>query len=257
MHTSQKLLDKFYTKEDISETFCDVISRYVDSGSVIIEPSAGGGSFIEPIKKRWGSYSFLDIAPEHVDVMMADFLTSSFQRGFVFIGNPPFGKNSSLAVKFFNHAASFEPKAICMIHPKTFMKPRFWDRLNSSYSIVHQYELPDNSFTFCSASYNVPCVAQIWMRKERPFILPTDLTLFGIGCCEENILIRRAGASAGKIVDQFTPSSTYKTNCSADTKHRLVDMYPEIRRLASLTAGVRSITLLEIEDILLGRYSVP
>jgi hypothetical protein len=70
------------------------------------------------------------------------------------------------------------------------------------------------------------------------------------------MFIRRVGASAGKLVDAFTPSSTIMTRATQDTKDALIANYPGIRRLASMTAGVRSITLLEIEDVLLGRYGI-
>lgn len=219
----------------------------------MVEPSAGAGAFILPIKSRWDSCQFLDILAEHPDVQTGNFLDTIFPSKSAFVGNPPFGKNSSLAVKFFNHAASFDPVAICMIHPKTFMKPRFWSRLNQNYALGHQYELPKNSFNFCGKSYDVPCVAQIWVQGVRP-TLPSTLSLFDSSL--EPILIRRAGSSAGKIVDSFTPSSTYLTGCSSETRQKLIENYPTIKRLASMTAGVRSITLLEIEDILLTRYAI-
>jgi hypothetical protein len=247
----EKQLDKFYSNGSIASSFCEFIHETLGhSDCYVIEPSAGAGAFVPEIKKFWKNYRFVDILGEHPEVENGDFLKMSFPSGAIFIGNPPFGKNSSLAVRFFNHAASFDPFAICMIHPKTFMKQRFWERLNQNYLLSHQYELPKNSFTFCGKIYDVPCVAQIWTKGTRE-TLPQTLTLFSNNLPE--VLIRRAGASAGKIVETYTPSSTYRTGCSEETRKMLVERYNEIRQVASMTAGVRSITLFEIEDILLNR----
>jgi hypothetical protein len=205
------------------------------------------------MRKHWDRQKFLDILGEHPEVESGDFFETEFPRKSLFIGNPPFGKNSSLAVRFFNHSASFDPVGICMIHPRTFMKPRFWGRLDSRYHLSSQYELPRNSFNFCGKPYDVPCVAQVWVPGQR-VCLPETLELFRNEL--DPILIRRVGASAGKVVGAYTPSSTYKTGCSRESRLLLLENYDKIRRLASMTAGVRSITLLEIEDILLKRYEV-
>jgi hypothetical protein len=239
---------------DVAEEFCQKISEFFPEKDVrVVEPSAGGGAFVTPIQRRWNSAEFLDVAPEHPSVTQADFLYKSFPKGTLFVGNPPFGKNSSLAVRFFDHCVRQNPVGICMIHPKTFMKPRFWETLAPGYFLKHQYELNQNSFNFNGIPYDVPCVAQVWVPGTRP-TLPKNLTLFDRG--DVPMFIRRVGASAGKLVDAFTPSSTIMTRATQDTKDALIANYPGIRRLASMTAGVRSITLLEIEDVLLGRYGI-
>jgi hypothetical protein len=69
--------DKFYTKPFISE-FC--VSSFVSNvviqkQDLIVEPSAGNGSFIEPLKKLSCNKIFIDIAPENKAVIQSDFLT--------------------------------------------------------------------------------------------------------------------------------------------------------------------------------------
>jgi hypothetical protein len=247
----ERKLDKFYTNHDVVENFCQKIYKTFPNRELhVIEPSAGAGVFIDPVKRNWDSFEFLDIFGEHQEIQNKNFLESNFLENSLFIGNPPFGKNSSLAVKFFNHAASFKPIGICMIHPKTFMKPRFWKRLDLNYQLSWQEVLPKNSFNFQGLPYDVPCVMQIWVPGNRP-PLPEKLELFGSG---NHVLIRRAGSKAGKIVFDYTPSSTYSTFCSDEVKESLKHAYPKIKQFASMTAGVRSITLLEIEDVLLHRY---
>lgn len=250
-------LDKFYTKDSVSQEFCQMVYELVGNQiDMVIEPSAGGGSFIPSIKKYWQDSEtiFLDIEPEHPDVTRIDFLDyRGVQQNAIVIGNPPFGKNSSLAVKFFNHSAALNVEWICLILPRTFMKPRFWNRLSMNYTLIKQEILDKNSFTLDGKTWDVPCVAQIWKREPRECNLPKELSLFwdiGTG----DTFIRRAGGRAGQIVESYTESSTYRVNCSEQTKSDIIRLHPEITKLASMTAGVRSITLLEVEDVLLGRY---
>ena len=163
-------------------------------------------------------------------------------------------------MKFFNHAASLNPKVVAFILPRTFMKQRFWDRLDSGYSLVEELACGSSSFSLDGKPYNVPCVGQIWERAGREVCLPKDLVLFS-ECNSQHInavFIRRAGGRAGQIVDRadYNPASTYSVLCSEETKKAIIRFKDKIAEQASKTVGVRSITILEIEDILLGSYEV-
>ena len=63
-----------------------------------------------PKSTRYG----IDLAPAHPDVIEQNFFDYKPDSvgNILTIGNPPFGKNSSLAVKFFNHAAQFKKNQI-------------------------------------------------------------------------------------------------------------------------------------------------
>ena len=58
------------------------------------------------------------------------------------IGNPPFGKNSSLAISFFNKAAEFSD-IIAFILPQTFSKDSVKNRLNLSFFLIMEVILND------------------------------------------------------------------------------------------------------------------
>lgn len=253
--------DKFYTHPLVVKTLVHQLRVFCVGREIthVIEPSAGDGAFLQEI-----SYSFpasnkvyLDILPEDVRITRMDWFDwrlGETVENSVVIGNPPFGKNSSLAVKFFNKAATHSPIFIAFVLPKTFMKRRFWTKLDQRYSLLWQEECGKNSFTMDGKIHDVPCVMQIWGQKTREDRLPTVLELFkevepSVATC----FIRRAGGKAGRIVDSYTPSSTYSVQCSNETNIRLAEMKDEIKEQASKTVGVRSITLLEIEDILLRR----
>jgi predicted RNA methylase len=98
---SNKLhLDKYYTpillaRYCINKTY-EVIGK--ENITEIIEPSAGNGSFSNQIE---GCIAY-DIEPENENVLQQDFLELKleYEKGRLFIGNPPFGDRMNLATQF-------------------------------------------------------------------------------------------------------------------------------------------------------------
>ena len=72
-----KSLDKFYTKPAAAQMCVDTFlnSVQVSSNDLIVEPSAGNGSFILPLERVNCTKKFIDISPEDNRVEQADFLT--------------------------------------------------------------------------------------------------------------------------------------------------------------------------------------
>lgn len=159
-------LDKFYTIPSISEKCIATIGTKYDwkKWDLVIEPSAGNGSFLSriPTTKKVG----IDIAPEHTNIIKKDYFEYSPPTGLtniLVIGNPPFGRVSSLAVKFFNHSAEWA-SVIAFIIPKTFRRISLQNRLNRKFHLVHDDEIPFNPCSF-SPPMQVKCCFQIWERK--------------------------------------------------------------------------------------------
>jgi len=112
----------------------------------------------------------LDIDARLSRVLQADFLEWDLgvtRRKVVTLGNPPFGKNASLARRFFNHAASFSD-VIAMIVPRTFEKVSMQNKLNLNMHLCFEHVLPQESFSFEGRPYAVPTVFQIWQKKPEP-----------------------------------------------------------------------------------------
>ena len=188
--------------------------------NIIVEPSAGKGDFFKslPQSKRIG----VDIEPHARNIVKLDFLASSELVELIFchtamrdcnikiltIGNPPFGKNSSLAKKFFNRAASFS-NTVAFILPRTFRKPSVQNYLNENFHLIHDELLELDSFYVFEEnkkrSYEVPTVFQVWERREsKRETIPvfTDCEDFDFVAKEEGkFSIRRVGGSAGKVFD--------------------------------------------------------
>ncbi len=166
-----------------------------------IEPSAGAGAFLSQLPPcRIG----IDLAPEHPEVERADFLSwlpDQSIKSPIVIGNPPFGKNASLAVRFFNHAAIFASR-IAFIVPRTFEKESIQSRLHRAFHLETSLILPQTSFLFEGRPYDVPAVWQVWGRRdELRAVHRSSLTCRDFVFCkpdEADFAVQRIGANAGR-----------------------------------------------------------
>lgn len=115
--------DRFYTKNLIAKQCVDYLNSLVDTSNAhFIEPSAGAGAFLPYLNK----YDAFDILPAAKGIVKADWLelnkTSLYNDYLnIVIGNPPFGVQNNMAIKFFN--ASKDADYIAFILPKSFRKP--------------------------------------------------------------------------------------------------------------------------------------
>lgn len=87
--------DQFYTKPEIVAICLKELKKFTSLNDTYLEPSAGLGDF----------YSRLPSQKTGIDLdspmfqPAVNFLTYT-QTNFSVVGNPPFGKNSSLAIQF-------------------------------------------------------------------------------------------------------------------------------------------------------------
>lgn len=159
-------LDKFYTLPTYSKKCIDKVSEMYNFSDwdLIVEPSAGDGSFLNQIPNN--NKIGIDIQPEHSDIIKQDFFEYSppvDKTNILVIGNPPFGKVSSLAIKFFNHASKWT-NVIAFIIPRTFRRVSVQNKLDTYFHLVYDEELPNKPCCF-SPSMNVKCCFQIWEKK--------------------------------------------------------------------------------------------
>lgn len=159
-------LDKFYTVPAISTKCIEALRTLYEWNiwDLVVEPSAGNGSFFFqiPTSKRIG----LDIEPEHPDIIKKDFFeyTPPDLPNILVVGNPPFGRVSSLAVKFFNHSAEW-CSVIAFIVPKTFRRISLQNRLNPKFHLVHDDDIPSEPCSF-NPPMQVKCCFQIWRKQK-------------------------------------------------------------------------------------------
>lgn len=159
-------LDQFYTKENISKECIKTLKKYIsfDDYDYILEPSAGTGSFYKllPENKRIG----LDLEPKFNGILKMDYFNFIPEKNkkYVVIGNPPFGRISSLAVKFFNKSADFAD-TIAFIIPRTFKRVSIQNKLNLNFKLVYNKDLPIKPCCF-TPNMDAKCCFQIWIKNK-------------------------------------------------------------------------------------------
>jgi hypothetical protein len=195
--------DQFYTKQSTALFLSNLIKQqpWFNKIERIIEPSAGEGSFSEHFV---GCLAY-DIEPKKQNIYQADFLELKFPADKITlcVGNPPFGRQGSLALKFIKKCCDFSD-FIAFILPKSFVKISVQNKIPLTHSLLLQDEIEANNFYLSDGTeYKVPCVFQIWHRLQRiKIILKKDSNYFSWTNKENGELaIRRVGFYAGKTVD--------------------------------------------------------
>lgn len=246
-------LDQYYTSEHVANLCWKRIEEFLRSQGCnlsdykYIEPSAGTGAFLRDDL----NISAYDLEPKDNRIHKADFLeVNECIKDKIVVGNPPFGFASNLALKFINHCASNDAKYICFILPKTFAKKVFQEKLDKRLHLRYQEHLPKKSFILDGNPYDVPCVFQIWELKEQfrnELIIKPHLTLGSE--TDYDFILRRVGGRAGKIIsaDAYTKSSSLYVK---GDRNLVIKYAEEISKECVLTAGVKSITLKEINYII-------
>jgi hypothetical protein len=96
---------------------------------------------------------------------------------------------------------------IAFILPMSFVKPSMSRAFDLHFHCIHSSEVEHNAFVLGGgdASYDVPCVFQIWQKRLVPRIVPEKITEKGFQYVKEtdprDIVIRRVGVYAGRCFD--------------------------------------------------------
>lgn len=244
--------DKYYTAPDVAK-FC--ISKVnLNEYDRIIEPSAGNGSFSKLIPNA----EAYDLIPEDPSVKKQDFLKFNTDKGNILvIGNPPFGKNSNLAIQFINNAAKFA-RTIAFILPATFMRENLLKKLDSHVVLSRAYELPKNSFLINGRPYDVNCRYFIFnvIKGERKNFENQKTDDFKISSADfgdkNEISILRKGYHPGRVLakdSNIKPSSRFYISSNIDSNilsKRLDMMYNNGYESSEYTMGAPCITIQDV-----------
>lgn len=254
-------MDKYYTSKGIVDSCFNLINQHlvIREDDLCIEPSAGNGAWIDPIKTYFKNYKFFDLEPaqDHPEILKQDYLDFNLglndYKKLHIVGNPPFGRQSSMAIKFIKKSAKF-CDSISFILPKSFKKDSLKKHFPLKFHLVCEYDLPDNSFLVNGEEYNVPCVFQIWIKKEENREIPKKLEpknyKFVKKTDDPDISFRRVGVYAGKIdrnTEDKSTQSHYFIKFDGELTNRLFDKLSNINyKNKNNTVGARSISKQEL-----------
>ena len=246
--------DKFYTKSEISKMCIGMLD--LSEFDLVIEPSAGNGSF----SKQIDNCIAYDLVPEDENIYQQDFfeldITQFKGKKVLTIGNPPFGIQNNLAIRFFNKAAEYSD-TIAFILPKSFMKESIQKKLDLRFHLYKYIELPYKSFSLNGEDYGVNCVFQIWKKKDIKRTVETKMngdSFIKFGYENDfDFVIRRVGGNAGKafILNEgetvSSQSNYFIKNNSILTDEVLVDIINGIQMdVVNYSVGPRSLSKREL-----------
>jgi hypothetical protein len=258
--------DQFFTRPEVADNFASWIKghEFMSSATRIIEPATGS----KDLANHFDNIEMYDLFPQSPDITAQDFLTSDmgYKEGTVVVMNPPYGKSSDLAIKFFNKAASISDH-IAMIVPRTFRRTSVQKQLDMTWHLVDEYVLPNNSFYLPAEDkmrpYNVPAVAQIWERREEVRHMPDERTttphfqfLKPSDVSQATFAIRKKGRRAGQVVkpDQVpNPNSFFYIN--GDDKALSAFLRVDWKELGNDVMGARNLSQTDIIQAVEQQYN--
>lgn len=249
-------IDKYYTSPSAVQLCLSLLKEVVpiNESDTIIEPSAGSGAFYTKLKQIHPNTKGYDLLPEADDIEKQDFLTLELDpsQTYHFVGNPPFGRQSTLAKKFIQKACMYG-NSVSFILPKSFKKESFQKVFPRNFHLKVSLEIPSFSFHMNGSPLDVPCVFQIWVKEEVERNTPDTIipTYWKYVKKEDNpnIAIRRIGGCAGRVsrdIEDKNPQCHYFLKLSIDTES-FISQYESIAHFdTNNTVGPRSISKQEL-----------
>lgn len=169
--SSSKALDQYFTQPKISRECIDLVRGLYPNIQSFIEPSAGAGAFIDPLREAGCRIIGFDIDQKRPDIHKANFLSLSDQEilalakmspgNTVVVGNPPFGRSGNLATKFIDKCLSLS-LAVAFILPRTARRYSFQKGLRPDACLIHGSDLSSEVFTLDGKPVEVGCCFQVW-----------------------------------------------------------------------------------------------
>jgi predicted RNA methylase len=192
-----------------------------------------------------------------VNYVLADFTEWQPEMKFdVIVGNPPYGKNASLAVKFLNKAAEYSDH-ISFVLPRTFRKPSVLNRIDEHLHLVEDVDTPNETF----GGTIITC-RQKWEKREekreriRTYTQHPDLNF--VSKAESNVFVGRVGAASGKVLTEGYGHYTeqhYFLRASEEVVSNLKQVESTLRELGvAATVGTPSLSKHELISTYVDRF---
>jgi predicted RNA methylase len=257
--------EQYYTPKNLAAELTRLTSRFVPdlATRTVIEPAGGTGAFIEAAAALGVKdvISF-DIEPLHAAVRQGDFLAANLSvRGAVAISNPPFGRNNSLSIPFFNKAAEYAD-TIAFIVPRSWRKWSVINRLDRNFALVHDADLKidyvDSADHPISRKLRLATCFQIWQRQPstRPLVKVRDMGLVAkVKPAEADVSLTVFGYGCGAVKTEFerVPNTTQMFLKLTHPKALIALRAVDFSRFYRNTAYTEALSLQEV-NFLLNEY---
>lgn len=205
--------EQFYTPLATARAVVEQVLRIMPETArrTWLEPAGGTGAFIEAARSAGiEEVISFDIEPHHPDVAQADFLGLRLQlEGGVAVSNPPFGRNNSLSIPFFNKAAK-HCDYIVYIVPRSWRKWSVLNRLDRSFHLVSDTDLSINYVDVAGrdvyAKNNLRTCVQMWERRpaQRRLMAVSDLGIVKrCKAADADVSLTIFGYSCGTVLTEF------------------------------------------------------
>ena len=208
-------IDKYYTSSAVVDRCIELFKKNISikEDDLIIEPSAGNGAFISSIETFGCDSIFMDIEPENSQVIKQDYLDDNLNKvinelkikeveSVHVIGNPPFGRQSCLAIRFIKKSCEY-CDTVSFILPRSFKKESMKKYFPLNFHCLIEEDIIENGFIVNGLNHDVPCVFQIWIKKMNERKLEKKLLPNGYIFVKKtelpDISFRRVGVNAGNI----------------------------------------------------------
>lgn len=253
--------DQFYTKSSVALACVTKILSVlpVTESYQWVEPSAGNGAFLKVVPAGIDKIG-IDLEPKAQGIQQGNFLDWApiTAKKRLFFGNPPFGRQSSLAKSFIKHAAEYA-EVIAFILPRSFVKASMSKVFPMKFHCIFSEELGKNSFEVNSAAYDVPCVFQIWEKKDEAREVQNPVKEIGFEYVKTgeafHIAFKRVGGLAGQCYPQggeYNPQCFYFLKLEAKYIPRVQEIIGMVNGhvFPSNTVGPRSLSKSEANEVL-------
>ena len=207
--------EQYYTPKALALELVAQIEKVLGPlvGKTVLEPAGGTGAFIEAVQSVGvNKVISFDIEPLHELVSVGDFLEQEImEENLIPISNPPFGRNNSLSIPFFNHAAKASD-AICFIVPRSWRKWSVTNRLDLGFELALDLDIDIDyvdaeGYPLSNKNHLATCF-QIWKRAKnsRELVRVTDMGIIQkVSPDQADVSLTIFGYGCGKVKTKFEP----------------------------------------------------
>jgi predicted RNA methylase len=247
---NRNTVDKYYTKKETVD-LCVSLLSHIQKSDIIIEPSAGNGAFIKQLMLLSNNCLFYDLLPEHPQIIKQDFMSlkpNITADKIHVVGNPPFGRQSSMAIKFIQKSCDFAD-SVAFILPRSFKKQSMKNKFEPHFHLIKEIDVPRNSFLVNNNEFDVPCVFQVWLKKVEPRQkikkqIPVNFT-FVKKEEDPTISFRRVGVNAG-VISYDIINKSIQSHYFIKLDRNKVDLLKKIIYEENNTVGPKSVSKQEL-----------